>query len=98
MRQIKKFEPLSVMKIAAVTYGAMGLLEGAVFSVIFAVAPMAAPGNANMPRWMGLMFGGLAIVFFPILFALMGAIGGGLGAVIYNVSARYVGGIQVETE
>jgi|SRR5579872_1102683 len=98
MRQIKKFEPLSVMKIAAVTYGALGLFEGVIFSVIFAIAPMAAAGNANMPRWMGLMFGGLAFVFFPIFAAIFGAIFAGIGAVIYNVSARYVGGIQVETE
>ena len=35
MRKIKKFEPLSVMRIAAICYGAIGLLEGALFSVVF---------------------------------------------------------------
>jgi hypothetical protein len=44
------------------------------------------------------LFGGFSIIFFPIIFAVIGAIGGGLGAVIYNVSARYVGGIEVEVE
>jgi hypothetical protein len=43
-------------------------------------------------------FGGLSIVFMPIVFAIMGAIFGGLGAVVYNVSAKYVGGIAVEVE
>lgn len=97
MRQIKKFEPLSVMKMFGMAYGALGIVEGALFSVMFAVLPMAAP-DPKMPRLLGLLFGGLAIVFCPILFGLMGAVSGGLGAVIYNVSARYVGGIQVETE
>jgi hypothetical protein len=98
MRKIKKFEPLSVMRISAICYGALGLVEGAIFSVVFSLAPMAAAGGKQMPRWMGLLFGGLSIVLFPILLGLMGAIMGGLGAVIYNVSARYVGGIAVEVE
>jgi hypothetical protein len=51
-----------------------------------------------MPHWLGLLFGGLSIVIFPIALGLMGALMAGLGAVIYNVSARYVGGIAVEVE
>jgi hypothetical protein len=98
MRKIKKFEPLSVMRIAAICYGAMGLLEGALFSVIFLVMPMAVPAQQQMPRWLGMLFGGLSIVFFPIIFALFGALMAGLGAVIYNVSAGFVGGIEVEVE
>jgi hypothetical protein len=98
MKTIKKFEPLSVMRIAAIGYGAMGLIEGAMFSIIFSLVPMANTANQNMPRWFGLLFGGLAIVLMPILFAVMGAIMGGLGAVVYNVSARFVGGIAVEVE
>ncbi|MDE3171018.1 MAG: hypothetical protein KGL75_12820 [Acidobacteriota bacterium] len=97
MRKIKKFEPLSVMRISAIAYGAMGVLEGAFISVIFLLAPMANP-QPQMPRIFGLLFGSLSIIFFPILFAIIGAITGGLGAVIYNVSARYVGGIAVEVE
>ncbi|MGH9686647.1 MAG: hypothetical protein ACRD5K_06105 [Candidatus Acidiferrales bacterium] len=98
MRKIKKFEPLSVMRISAIAYGAMGLLEGAIFSVMFSLIPLADPQHQNMPRRFGVMFGGLAIVFLPVVFAIMGAISGGLGAVIYNVSAHYVGGIAVEVE
>jgi hypothetical protein len=98
VRKIKKFEPLSVMRISAIAYGAMGLLEGAMFSIIFSMVPMAGPQNQNMPRWFGLVFGGLSIIILPVLFAIMGAIFGGVGAVIYNVSAHYVGGIAVEVE
>lgn len=98
MRKIKKFEPLSVMRISAVCYGVFGLVEGALFSVIFSLAPIAATGEQPMPRWFGLLFGGLSIVVFPVFAALIGAIIGGLGAVAYNVSARYVGGIAVEVE
>jgi hypothetical protein len=96
MRQIKRFEPISVMKIAAICYALFGFVEGAIFSVFLATIPFAARNGANMPRFLAPVFGVLSIVFFPILFAVIGAIGGGLGAVIYNVAAKYVGGIEVE--
>ncbi|MGH9713533.1 MAG: hypothetical protein ACRD5M_09575 [Candidatus Acidiferrales bacterium] len=98
MRKIKRFEPLSVMKISAICYGAMGLLEGAIFSLVFSIAPLKGHGGEPLPRFMGLLFGTLSIVFFPIFLGAMGAIMGGLGAAVYNVSARFVGGIQVEVE
>lgn len=96
MRQIKRFEPLSVMKIAAVCYAMLGFLEGSAFSILFASVPFTAKNGANMRRFLSPLFGVLSIVLFPVLFAVIGAIGGGLGAAIYNVSAKYIGGIQVE--
>lgn len=98
MRKIKKFEPLSVMRISAVCYGVLGLLEGAIFAVVFSMAPLAAPGHDGPPRFAGPVFGVFALVGFPFLFAAMGAIMGGLSAVIYNVTARFIGGIEVEVE
>ena len=96
MTTIKRFQALSVMKIAAVCYAALGLLEGALFSLVFSVMPLAR--EAKVPPFFGFLFGGFAIVFFPIFFAIVGAIFGGLGALIYNLGARVVGGIQVEME
>ena len=98
MRRIKKFEPLSVMRISALCYGVLGFLEGAIFSLVFSMVPLAPTAEQPMPHWVGPLFGGLSIVIFPVLFAALGAVVGGLGAVIYNVSARFVGGIQVEVE
>lgn len=98
MKMVKRFDPLSVMRIAAIWYGCLGIFEGAVFSIVFTLIPFGGRNAAHLPRFFGLIFGGLSIVFFPILFAVMGAIIGGLGAAVYNVSARFVGGIQVEVE
>jgi hypothetical protein len=98
MRKIKRFEPLSVMKIAAICYAILGLIEGAIFAAVFSLAPFAAGDSPDFPKFLGPLFGVGAVIFFPILFAILGAIGGGLGAVNYNVSARFVGGIQVEVE
>jgi transmembrane protein DUF3566 len=96
MRKIKKIDPLSFMRISAICYALLGLVEGAFFSAMFSSIPFGSV--PNMPRFLGPIFGGMAIVFFPILFGVIGAIFGALGAVIYNVSARFVGGIEVEVE
>jgi len=98
MRKIKRFEPVSVMKIAAIGYAILGLIEGAIFAVVFSAMPFASPDSPGFPRALGPLFGVGSLIFFPIMFAVIGAIFGGLGAVIYNVTARFVGGIQVEVE
>ena len=98
MRMIKKFEPLSVMKISAICYGALGLLEGVLFGVMFSMIPLTAHGNENLPKVFGPLFGVWAVIICSVLFAVMGAVMAGVGAAIYNVSARFVGGIEVEVE
>jgi hypothetical protein len=98
MRKLKKFDPLSVMKMAAICYGAVGLLEGAIFSVSFTIFPLTSHNGEHLPRFFGALFGALSIVFFPIILGVVGAIMAGLGAAVYNVSAKFVGGIQVEVE
>jgi hypothetical protein len=35
-------------------------------------------------------------VFFPLCYAVIGAIGGLIGAGLYNVIAKYIGGIEME--
>jgi len=94
MKQVKKFDPLSVMKIAAICYGTLGLVEGFFFAFFISMQELITQGS----RAMSILVGVLLIVAVPIFTALMGAIIGGLGAVIYNVSAKYVGGIRVEVE
>lgn len=97
MPKIKKFEPLSVMRVAAVCYAALGLLEGVIFGLVLTFTPLSADASKGS-RVLSPLFGVLAVIGFPVLLALVGAIGGGLGAVIYNLAARWVGGIEVEVE
>ena len=98
MKKIQKFEPLSVMRMAAICYALLGLLEGAFLSLMFSFMPFATPDPERFPRFFGPLFGIFSVVIFPVIFAVFGAIGGGLGAVVYNVAARYVGGIEVEVQ
>ena len=96
MRVVKRFEPISVMRMAAICYAVLGVFEGVLFSIFFATIPFANKTGVAPPRFLGPLFGIFSIFVFPFLFAAMGAIAGGFSAVIYNVSAKYVGGIEIE--
>jgi len=65
------------------------------FAAIASMAPRA-HGGPPLPAILGMGFG--FMLFLPILYAVMGFIMGVIGAFIYNVVARWVGGIEVEIE
>ncbi len=96
MRVVKRFEPMSVMRMAAICYAVLGVFEGLILSIFVSTIPFTNKTAAAPPRFLGPLFGVLSIFIFPFLFAALGAIVGGLSAVIYNVSAKYVGGVEVE--
>ncbi len=98
---IKRVEPLSCAKIAGIIYGVLGLFFGSLFSLIALLGSAVSavqPGlssNALSPMIGGLIGVG-AIVFFPILYGLIGFISAWIGAWLYNLVASKVGGIQIE--
>ena len=90
----------SLAKMLAALYAIWGFIFGI---ILRASRPWSAPGSAQrhdsaMPVWVGGFFGVGAIIFLPILYGLFGAIGGALTAVMYNVVAGMVGGLEVDTE
>jgi hypothetical protein len=97
MQEIKKFDVLSVAKIegamGAVIGFIIGLIWAAIGIVIFDFAGMA---GAAMPRWASIFFGGAAIIIMPIVYAILGFIGGIIVAFIYNVLAGWIGGVKIE--
>ena len=93
-RKIKRIAPLQLGKMLAILYGIMGLLFLPFFLVMSAI-------GSHMPasQRTGMIFVGAGFaVFMPILYAIMGFVFGALGALIYNVVAKWIGGIEVEVE
>ena len=84
-------EPISLAKVYAVLYGIMGLLIGLpvgciatfVGSQVSDAGPLAGVGFA-------------AIIIYPVMFAIIGFIGGIISAFLYNIVAGWVGGVEVE--
>lgn len=92
---LKRVGVFSVVKIMACMYFVFGLIGGAFFS--FASIVGASLGNREQ-RWGGVLFGVLAIVFLPLIYAALGALGGAIMAGLYNLLAHFVGGIELEFE
>jgi hypothetical protein len=93
---INRVQPLSVAKIAATLYAAMGLLIGIGISLfatfgLFANAP-------SQPGPFGMIFGTAAIIIMPIMYACFGFIGSLIAALLYNLVAAAVGGIELDVE
>ena len=90
---INRVAPLSLAKISGTLYAILGLIFGALFSLI-AIAGFAAGGGNN--SMFGAMAGIGAIIMFPIFYGCIGFIGSLIGAWLYNVLAGMVGGVELD--
>ena len=84
----------------AVVYGCMGLIFLPFFALagtLGAFAQHAQPNQAAPAALVGGLLVGMGF-FFPIIYAAMGFIFGVVGAALYNLVARWIGGFEVEVE
>ncbi len=92
---IRKIGPLSCAKVSGVLYALMGLILGAIFSLI---SLGTAAAGLDSEGGLGFLFGAAAIIILPIFYGILGFIGGAIGAWLYNLIAGWIGGIEVEFE
>ncbi|MDA8019953.1 MAG: hypothetical protein MPN21_21140 [Thermoanaerobaculia bacterium] len=95
---VRRIGVLSAAKVAGALYGLMGLLLGALFSLLSLVGTMAAMGEGNDEAIFGVLFGVGAVVILPIFYGVIGAIFAAIAAVFYNVIAGLVGGLEIELD
>ena len=81
-------------------YGAISAGVGLLIGLCLALASMVGASFADTTQeaMFAPILGVGAVVLMPILYGVMGAIGGALGAVLYNVFAGMVGGVTLNTE
>ncbi len=94
MTVLKRVSPASAFKVGLVAYGIVGLVLGILCSLIAAAGVTFAP-HARMPFLMGRV-GVFAVIVCPIIYGIIGGIGGVIGAAIYNFAAGWVGGLEVD--
>ena len=75
-------------------YGIMGLI----FCPFFLLASLISSHGSSTQRVGMLAFGTGFALLLPFLYGAMGFIGGVISAFIYNVVAKWIGGIEVEVE
>jgi hypothetical protein len=90
---IRRIAPLSMAKLQAILMGLMGLLIGA-FTSLFALLA----GAGTEGGMFAMLLGAGAIIVFPILNAVIGFIGGAIGALLFNLAASLSGGLEVDAE
>jgi hypothetical protein len=102
VKEIKNIGVLSAGKVLGALYLALGLLVGiplACFSLLS--ASLVGSTGIQDPDVLGLGLatgvGGLLVygICFPIFYAVIGFIGGAIGALIYNIVAGSIGGIEI---
>jgi membrane associated rhomboid family serine protease len=98
MHIVKSVGVMSVAKIFGMIYGCMGLIFVPFFLIIAVIGSFAGSltGQANNP-FAGI-FGVVFAIFMPLLYGAFGFIGGAIGALLYNLFAKWVGGFELELE
>jgi len=92
---LKRVEPLSLGKVLAVLYAVIGGIVGVIMALVGMVALAFGPGEgAAMAVFMGIIW----IIFFPVVYGVLGGLGGLLVAFLYNWVAQYIGGLELTLE
>jgi hypothetical protein len=98
---IKRLGVFSVAKIYSVVMAGIGLLVGiplGLIMIIFGAAIMSSRSEGAMGGGVGIGMGIFYMVGLPIMYAVFGFIGGAIGALIYNMAAGIIGGVELELE
>ena len=98
---IKRFGVLSAAKLYAVVMAAIGLIIGIPLGLIMmvvgaAVMSMGRDGAAG--GGVGIGMGLFYMIGLPIIYAVLGFVMGAVGAAVYNIAARTIGGLELELE
>lgn len=102
--RVKRVGVLSFAKMLGVVWACLGLIIGVIYGLIFMVfgaALMASGGRGNeaaVGGVSGIVVGLVMMVGIPIFYGVMGFIGGAISAVVYNVAAGFVGGVELGLE
>ncbi len=88
MQKVKRIGVLSLAKILGLLYTIFGLILGASLAVV-SLFGLSADESV-------LFFGSASIIIFPILYGVMGFIGGLITGFFYNFIAGKIGGLEVE--
>jgi len=91
---ITRVGPVSVAKVAGLLYALMGLLFGAVISLVAMAGGFAARESGG--AIFGAVLGVGAVVMLPILYGCLGFVMTLLMAALFNVAAKATGGVEVD--
>ena len=95
---IKRVDAISVGKISGIVAAAIGLLAGVIFLLFGSMFSTLLGAGGSGGTGAAMAGGVMGMLLLPLLYGVLGFIGGLVYAWIYNVAARFVGGIRIETD
>jgi predicted membrane-bound spermidine synthase len=97
-REIKQVDPFSLAKVLGILYALLGVIIGlmvAAFGAILSNSPLA-EADETAQTILSTFLGVGSIIFFPIFYGILGLVAGVITAALYNLVARWVGGVMIE--
>jgi len=95
-KRLTNVNPLKLGITLAMIYGIMSLI---IAVPIFLIAMLAGAASAHSgTQALPAIFSGVFVIFLPVIYAVLGFIGGVIAAFIYNMVAKWTGGIEFITE
>ena len=91
---VKRIEPFQCAKMAGTVYAILGFIAGLLFS-LFAMMGSGLIGDFPLG---GAIFGVGAVILLPIVYGCMGFVAGLIMSAIYNLAAKWVGGVALQVE
>lgn len=87
IHRIRRINPVQLATVSGVIYGLMGFM---ITPLVFLASMFS--GSGFPPLGVGLA------LFMPIIYGLIGAVGTFIAALIYNLVAGWVGGVEFDVE
>ena len=94
MKRIKRFDPVKTATVIGVLYALLTAVIFIPIGLIFSAVGANLPSDSE--NFFFPAFGGVMFFFFPIIYGVLGFIFGLLGTAIYNLVAKWTGGIALE--
>ena len=94
---IKRVNPISAAKVMGLLGLVIGLILGAFISLgALALGGAAIASDEPGGALVGMIFGAGAIVILPLFYGCVAFVGGLVQSLLYNVAAKWTGGVEVE--
>ena len=96
VQRVKHIGAVSLATTMGVLYGALGLIVGAIIALIALAIPSSGLGGST--GMLGMMCGVASVIVLPLVYGILGFVGGLIMAAIYNVVAKVTGGVELTME
>ena len=97
--KLKRIAPLQAGKMLAACYGLLSLVVVPFMFAAMAIGGMAARSHGGAPPLPFMLGMGMGFVLLlPVLYAVIGFVAGVIGAWVYNLLTKWIGGFEFEFE